>query len=82
MCMCTAMKNISEVECIFTVPFMKTSKTKNVLTTFLLLEKFYPKFIKSETNCVTLYSGCVRPTKTQAFCIITRTNVAEASCNI
>ena len=28
MCMCTAMKNISEFEYIFTVPFMKTRQKK------------------------------------------------------
>ena len=42
------------------------NKTKNLVTTFLLLEKFYPKVIKSETNFVRLYSGCVRLTKTRA----------------
>ena len=63
LCMCSKMKD-TEVECIFTPPFMKTRQ--NLVTTFLLLEKFYPKFIKSETNFVTLYSGCVRLTKTRA----------------
>ena len=84
MCMCSKMKDIFEVECIFTPSFMKT-RQKNLVTTFLLLEKFYPKFIKSETNFVTLYSGCVRLTKTQASLHYNMNKCGrsyEALCNI
>ena len=78
MCMCNKMKTS------LTPPFMKT-RQKNLVTTFLLLEKFYPKFIKSETNFVTLYSGCVRLTKTRASLHYNTDKCGrsyEAGCNI